>query len=703
MTTLLVFICCLMVGLFITLVSENRQLRRLVLNLSSRLDRQNVLLTRMAASPVREAPALAAESADPLKAAPASGPDSPEPAEDIPTIPGRRRPPNLIPPPKPGRFRRLISPAGLWPTLAALLVFGLATGFLIWFSLTLGSFSAALRLGVAFLAGLVSLTLGLLIWEKRPNLGLALEGYGLGLVGLTMAAAGGYFTNDFLTMGQVRVALTVLGLFAAVLAMRQNSPILTVLTPVAFSGLWAVMNPEWVHLTLTAAGAGFFYLALSLTFRRSSLPVRRLTMSLALIFFNMTLARLIFFGAPSGSLSSWTNLSLLWTLEGLILFRLDRRCFGALGLLLAALAASQIPDRFSGAPLSQFFLAVSALGGALLYSAVRPGRPRTKTVLVVFGLASWLAGSLASVWGLVGAQVGTSFILNWLLVVWSLFSLGLWLAGRNDPELLTSGPSDSPSFLVLAQALPLFPALTLVLGFFLPTLEVDFTEPGELNPAAWALWSLSQGLGLAQAKRFSLVSAWSNAFILALTLALSQAAPALFQRSPVFGQDMARLAAILGVLFLCSRPPRVAIFQELNLCRTAGLILSCLSLWQGLTLTLDPADRPGFFGFLPVLNLTNLAQAAALWLPVAFLRRLTAPDRPPALNLLQSILFFLWLNVVLARAVYHLAGVPYQLGALSNSAIFWGVCAGVWGGLALWFAGRRLGGQGLHLENAEEG
>jgi hypothetical protein len=146
---------------------------------------------------------------------------------------------------------------------------------------------------------------------------------------------------------------------------------------------------------------------------------------------------------------------------------------------------------------------------------------------------------------------------------------------------------------------------------------------------------------------------------------------------------MGRLTVLLAALALCVRPPRLSLFQELDLCRVQGLILSGLALWQGLSLALDPADRPGFFGFLPLLNLTNLAQAAAFWLPAAFLRRLTAPDRSPALNLLGGLLFFLWLNAVLARTVHHLAGVPYQFGGLWGSTIFWLACVGVWSGLGL--------------------
>jgi len=538
MTALLALTSGLMAWLFIGQVRKNRRLKKTIRALSARLARQNELLARLAK------------------------------AEEAPAADEARRP---------APVRRRLIPAGAWPTIAALLILSLATGFLIWFGLTLGRFSPGLRLGVILLAGLTSLTLGLLTWDKRPNLGLALEGWGLGLMGLSLAGAAWF--PGLLSPGQARAALSVLGLFSALLALKQNSPCLTVLVPAAFLGLWSIPDQDWSGPPLIAAG--FFYLALSLATGRSTLPARRLTPVLALVL--------------------------------------------------------------------------------------------------------WLAGSLASVMGLAEALAEPSYILHWLLAVWSLFSLSLWLAGRLSPDLLISRRPGSPPLLVLAQALPIIPALALGLLWTL----ADFPgKPGGLDPAAWALWVLAQGLGLTQAWQRAPVAAWSNAFLLTLALALSQAVAALLQTGPAFGRDMGRLAALLAALALCARPPRLALFQELSLCRVAGQILSCLVLWQGLILALDPADRPGFFGFLPVLNLTNLAQAAAFWLPAAFLRRLTAPDRPPALSLLEGSLFFIWLNVALARTVHHLAGVPYQFGALFGSAVFWLVCGGVWGGTGFFFLAR---------------
>ena len=719
MTALLVLICCLLLGLFITQTRENRKLKRTVLNLSARLSR----LTEAPAGQATagQAPAIQAPiSQAPTYQAPASpAPASPAPARQAPAAalkaeakplpapsgsgpafasrpaPSRQPAPSLPPRPEPGPIRRWLGPGGLWPALTALLVFVLAAGFLAWFSLSLGRFSPALRLGIALLAGLTCLSSGLLTWEKRPNLGLALEGCGLGLIGLTLADAASF--PGLLVLGPARAALTGLGLLAAILALKQNSPRLTLLIPPAFFGLWYALSPDWTGLALAGAGAGFFYLALALG--RSALPTRLLIPSLALASFNLALAGLLF-GLPLESFSPWAGLGLVWTLESLILFRLGRRRLAALGLWLAALTIPLIIGRVYGSPSSQFFLAASALGAALFYAAARPGRPETKTALVILGLGAWLAACLSTVWGLVTAYAESDFILNWLLAAGSVFGLGLWLAGRAAPELLVPRRPGSTPLLLLAQFLPLIPALLLALDCLWPLLGVNISlQPDELNPAAWAIWIPAQVLGLSQARRLTpLATAWSNAFILSLALVLSQAAAALVQNGPDFGRDMARLTVLLGALALCARPPRPAFFQDLSLCRIAGLALGGLALWQGLALTLDPADRPGFFGFLPVLNLTNLAQAAALWLPMAFLRRLTAPNRPPALDCLQAILFFLWLNVALARAVYNLTGVPYQIWPLLSSPVFLIVCAVVWGGVGLWFASRPGRSQGVALD-----
>ena len=676
---------CLLAGILIIRARENHRHKKLVLKLAARLDRQNELLVRLTTSAGRPADRPTARF-EPAR----TEPDQVEPAQAEPAkagrpVTGRRNLPPLSPASAPVRPRL----KALWPLFAALLVLGPAAGFLLWFSFTQDHLPPAFRLGVVLLAGLASLTLGLLLWEKLPNLGLGLEGYGLGLLGLTLAGAAWF--PGLLGLVPARAALIGLGLFAAILALKQNSPRLTVLVPLAFFGLWSVLTPGWTSLTLASAVAGAFYLAVNLAAGRSALSVRRLYPGLALTSFNLALAS-HFFNAPLGNVSSWTILGLVFTLESVILSHFGRPRLGALGLGLAVLTVPLIPDHFSGALVSQFFLAASALGGALLQAAAKAVRPVIKPVLITLGLLFWLAASLASVLGLLAASADTSFILNWLLTVWSVFSLGLWLTGRLAPDLLAYGHPGSPPLLVLAQALPLIPALTLALSFLWPVLGVEFIGwRGELNPVAWLLWSLAQGLGLAQARRLTPTAAWSNAIILTLALTLSQAAAALAQSGPAFGQDMMRLAVVLGVLALCVRPPRLAIFQELSLCRIAGQVLVGLALWQALVLALDPADRPGFFGFLPFLNLTDLAQAAAFWLPLAFLRRLAAPQRPPALDLLQKLLFFIWLNVVLARALHHLTGLPYQFGALLGSANFWLLLAVVWGtlGLGACLAGRR--------------
>ena len=698
MTALLALLSCLLFGLLITQLYEYIQLKRLVLNLAARLEQQNELLTRLAAAAERPAELLAQPQADRPEAGPADDEEEePEPAREPgpPEVVETRgteeaeeaKPPAppLWPSPAPGPARRRFGAAEIWPTLAALLVLALGAGFLIWFSLTLGPFPPTLRLGALFLAGLTGLILGLLCWEKRPRLGLAAEGSGLWLMGLALAGATRF--PGLLALGPGRAALAALGLFGAILALKQNSSRLTLLMPPAFFGLWAAMSPHWAGFTPAAAGAGLFYLALNLAVGRSDLAARRLVPYLALASLNLALVSRLFAAplmAPLENLSPWAGLSLAWTLESVFLFRRGHWRLGALSLGLAAACAPLIPDLFSGALVSQFFMSAAALGGGLLYAASRTDR--SKTALILLGLGAWLAGSLASVWGAVTAFAESSFILNWLLAAWSIFSLGLWLAGRAAPHLLTKRHPGSPPLLVLAQALSLIPALILALGFLRPLLGAG-ENPGEFNPAAWALWGLAQGLGLAQARRLTPVAAWSNAFLLALALALSQAATVLSH--PAFGQDLVRLAGLLCALAFFVRPPRLALFQELSLCRAAGLILSCLALWKGLVLALDPANRPGFFGFLPVFNLTDLLQAATFWLPLAFLRRLTASER--SLGLLQGILFFLWLNLVLARAVHHLAGVPYQMEALLASKHFLIVCAGVWGalGLGAWLADRR--------------
>jgi uncharacterized membrane protein len=113
-----------------------------------------------------------------------------------------------------------------------------------------------------------------------------------------------------------------------------------------------------------------------------------------------------------------------------------------------------------------------------------------------------------------------------------------------------------------------------------------------------------------------------------------------------------------------------------------------LALWSvntNVTLPGDPYPLP----FVPLLNPLDMAQVFVLLVLLRFCSYLRSarlpghaavPQRPVFIAL--AILAFVWLNAALLRALHHLAGVPFEAGALLRStlvetsiSIFWTVIA----------------------------
>ncbi len=107
--------------------------------------------------------------------------------------------------------------------------------------------------------------------------------------------------------------------------------------------------------------------------------------------------------------------------------------------------------------------------------------------------------------------------------------------------------------------------------------------------------------------------------------------------------------------------------------------------------------------FIPLLNPLELSQIAVLLLLVWWLlRHRLLPE--PALAAFGAGTAFLWLNTALARAVHHLAGVPFDVDAMLSSRLYQTALAIFWALLSLalmtaadrrrsrsvWFAGSVL-------------
>ena len=115
--------------------------------------------------------------------------------------------------------------------------------------------------------------------------------------------------------------------------------------------------------------------------------------------------------------------------------------------------------------------------------------------------------------------------------------------------------------------------------------------------------------------------------------------------------------------------------------------------------------------YLPVVNPLELTQGFALISAVMWALRAKHHDvpivggwKPSRIPMLLGVSIFTVANAVVARAVHHLAGVPYTLPALVGSALFEAAIAILWGVTALavmsyasrrgvrqlWFAGAAL-------------
>jgi uncharacterized membrane protein len=116
-----------------------------------------------------------------------------------------------------------------------------------------------------------------------------------------------------------------------------------------------------------------------------------------------------------------------------------------------------------------------------------------------------------------------------------------------------------------------------------------------------------------------------------------------------------------------------------------ALYLALWSLKTNLTLAGNPFPLP----FVPLLNPLDLEELFVLLVLLRFWLYLRSarlynysilPQRPVFIGL--AALAFIWLNAALLRSVHHLAGVPFEVGALARStlvetsiSIFWTVIA----------------------------
>ena len=505
---------------------------------------------------------------------------------------------------------------------------------------------------------------------------------------------------------------------------------LTVLAPVLFLSLIASMAAKPYILSIAATAAGFLYLTVGLVLRNKYFPplTARLIFWQSLICLNLGLAVFLFdYGSIWGPLHQWTIMSLTWSLEGALLCytgssraKADSRVFGLISLGLSGLftAFSLLLDFNSSITEagSQFFVCAVVLGGACIHAAwsrlkfnQAPGSDfNWHPALLITGISVWAAAiSLEWLRFYVEAEVSRlEFAWNWLLLAGSVFSLGLWCLARRVPLLLTVGRQNPenvppPPLLVTAQSIVLIPVVikaAAYLGrlFFTGNSAIYLSQPA-MGIFAWAAVFTVQALAISQARAYRQArlraNIWGAALVVILANLLSVAA--LHFSRQILWQKYIMLLPVLAGLIIISWPPKKSVFKDRGFLKPLMMVLIFLAGCRYLAMIPDAASLTGFLPYLPLLNSADLLQAACCVLPLVALYKYADQYRLAWRKKIPYVLgaaLFIWLNLILGRAVHHYANVSYG-GGLFYSTYFQAASALVWGlaGIGTMITGHRAG------------
>ena len=496
---------------------------------------------------------------------------------------------------------------------------------------------------------------------------------------------------------------------------------LTVMAPILFLSTLAAMAHKPYTLALAAGASGLMYVALFFGLRGRYLPplTGRIVLWQGLIGLNLGLALFLFDLNPE-ALSRWTILSLTWSVEGALLHyigrtkpRLESVYFGLGCLGLSALFSFGAFDWHGGRVASQFLIAGLVLGGALLHATwadlafdreerpLDPGQPP----LAIWALLAWGVYPLAEAFRLSRVEE-YQYALSWLTTVWSLMAAVLCLLTRQAPVLLTvgPGPKTDPGWTVPVLISARVAAFVVVLGQFTALLgnypiltdTHRLQLAGPFEAVAWTFFFVSQALALQQVRLNRTARVWTNLWCGSLVLCLGWllCSLGLHLGLPMPLPGLARLTVVLAALALIICPPAdwLEDFPR-DFLAPVTAFLALLALWSFAVLIADPA-RPAWMPYLPILNTADLFQAAAVILPLTALYKLAQSEQPELCRPLVyglGIMLFIWLNLVLGRAVHHYGSAPYHPEALFRSGYFQSLAALVWGvvGIGAMITGHR--------------
>jgi uncharacterized membrane protein len=485
---------------------------------------------------------------------------------------------------------------------------------------------------------------------------------------------------------------------------------------IAFVLQCALVKDHEYGSALSALALGGLYLGLSRVlwgrFGAEMRPLAEAFLALGIVFLTVTI--------PFALDTQITAAA--WALEGAgmvwVGFRQHRalpRVFGLLLQLLAGCAfaakAGSLGDAtpvFNSAYLGGAFIAVAALFSAYWYerdyAELRLGERGLHNLLLIWGLVWWFAAG----WEEIHRQVPAAYRLHAMVLFsgLSFYASGL-LAAR-----LHWGAMGQASMLNMVVTMGL-----LLLAFLFERHQQPLANLGWLAwPLAFYVWyDLLWGYQRAWAPgavRYGHAAAvWAATFVSAWTLSRALAAwitdggtwpfvawglvPAIAIAAMLRWGDHLHwpVRAHAGVYFGGAPAGLVAFL-------VCWLLASCFDV-----------GNPWPLPYLPVVNPLELAQGFALISAVMWALQAKHHDvpivrgwKPSRIPMLLGVSIFMVANAAVARAVHHLAGVPYTLPALVASALFEAAIAILWGVTALavmsyasrrgvrqlWFAGAAL-------------
>ena len=469
---------------------------------------------------------------------------------------------------------------------------------------------------------------------------------------------------------------------------------------IAFAMQSALVRDMPFARAYSAVVVSALYLLLARTLWRRDVALRALAeafVALGVVFLTLAIP-LAFDGHGTAAAWALEGAGLLWV--GVRQQRVVARAFATLlqigaGLAFALMATTSVSDLpiLNSTFLGCVAIAVGGVASARQYFKARDIRQHWEAplewTLLVWGLL-WWSGAVERE---IDRFVEPEFYLQALVVSVAASGLVLSTLAR-----LWEWPT------LMHATTPVFPLSALMaLAAYL-----DDGRPGPWSNSGWLAWPVAVGASYVLLWRFEstwqsfIVRAWHAGTAALLVFLLTWAGAAMVDQlvldSSTWGHAMWAVVpslAVLALLYyghLISWP--VERFRRLYVTLVPVAPAACIALWIVWACSQSGEATP--LPYVPVVNPIEIAQALGLITIYAWTRVWDGEEFHAAMTRLVrpgvAVLAFLALNAVVGRIVHFYLDVPYDLGALTESATFQAGLSVLWALTALsvmTLAGRR--------------